>query len=276
MISASRRETSFPGTTTSHPASRPNTSEVPAMAYSRPSVRQTTRPPVLPVGFPAPLLISAFTAAAACWKLTACTYCVLPERRSSTNVSSRPPTSTLSPCSRGVASPPSRTPLINTSAAATALRITTWPSASPWRMACVGRMPSPVRLIGQAASLPRSTSPAGMVNFFAPHSSKAISLPLAGRAGNYARLCNRARKHGLRRDRLFLSNQPAAQPIPEQHRADDHGRIAVDEAPDEDVARRLLRRDVNRHHRRREQFREPRSAGRGRKIQQEGDQGLQH
>src|SRR6266487_975864 len=93
-ISACRRDTSLPGTTTSHEASRPKTSEVPAMAYSRPSVNDTTRPPVLTVTLPP--LASALAWAIACGTLMACTYCVLPLRRSSTNVSSCPPTATRS------------------------------------------------------------------------------------------------------------------------------------------------------------------------------------
>ncbi len=56
MISAWRRETSLPATTMSHPASRPNTIVAAVITYSRPSVRLTTRPPVLVAtpGLPVP------------------------------------------------------------------------------------------------------------------------------------------------------------------------------------------------------------------------------
>ena len=110
------------------PASRPNTTEVLVITYSRPSVRLTTRPPVLVV---APGLAGARTGAIASGSWTFWTNCVLPERRSSTNVSSWPPSSTLSPWRSGVGSAPSRTPLMSTSAAGVALRMTTCPSGCP-------------------------------------------------------------------------------------------------------------------------------------------------
>ncbi|OLC02753.1 MAG: hypothetical protein AUH46_06335 [Gemmatimonadetes bacterium 13_1_40CM_70_15] len=87
-ISAWRRDTSLPGTTTSQPASRPNTSEVPVIVYSRPSVRHTTRPPVLAVGLPAPLGAAALACAVASGTFIADMYWVLPLRRSSTKLSS--------------------------------------------------------------------------------------------------------------------------------------------------------------------------------------------
>jgi hypothetical protein len=51
MISAWQRETRFCGMTTSQMASRPNTNDEPSIAYSRPSVKLTKRPPVPAVAF---------------------------------------------------------------------------------------------------------------------------------------------------------------------------------------------------------------------------------
>ena len=84
-ISAWRRETSFPATTMSHPASRPNTIDAAVITYSRPSVRLTTRPPVLAVtpGLPAPRATGDASGIG-----SFCMNCVLPDRRSSTKVSS--------------------------------------------------------------------------------------------------------------------------------------------------------------------------------------------
>ncbi len=159
------------------------------MAYSLPSVSDTMRPPVFPVALPAPFA-SALAFSIAWGRLIAWTYCVLPLRRSSTKVSSWAATSTLSPCSSGVGSAPSRTPLISTSASGTALVITTCPSGSPLSLAWRGSTPAPVRLMAQAASLPRNTSPAGMVNFRPPISSNAMRLllpPPVGQAGKLRR-----------------------------------------------------------------------------------------
>src|SRR5882724_1843441 len=274
MISACRRDMSLPVTTTSHVASRPNTSEAPATAYSRPSVRLTTRPPVFPV-----LPALAFAACASiCGRLTASTYWVLPERRSSTNVNSFGPTCTLSPCSSGVGSAPRRTPLMRTSASGTAFRITTCPSGVPSNSACLGRTSAPPTCMAQPASLPRATVPGGMVNFLPPSSSNDIGSTPRGkiRAGNYSRSRNHATDRGLRAlDFLLHTDQSAAQPAPEQHRPEDHRRITVDEPPDERVARDQRTRHVERHHRRRQQLGEPRRPGRRREVEQEGDEGLQ-
>ena len=87
--------------TTSHPASRPNTMEAPLITYSRPSVSETTRPPVPAVASRA-LPDEGLAIAASIAGSTAATYCVLPLRRSSTNRSSCWPTWTLSPWSSGV------------------------------------------------------------------------------------------------------------------------------------------------------------------------------
>ncbi len=181
-ISAWRRETSFPETTTSQVASRPNTSEAPAMAYSRPSVNDTTRPPVLAVAWP------ALAFAIASGRFIAWTYCVLPLRRSSTNVSSWPATSTLSPWSNGVGSAPRRTPLINTSAAGTALAMTTCPSGIPLSLAWRGSTPATVRWMAQAGSLPKNTSPAGIVYLRPPISSNAMHALLPPYCGQAEKL----------------------------------------------------------------------------------------
>src|SRR6267154_2241410 len=269
MISAWRRETSLPGTTTSHEASRPKTRDAPAIAYSRPSVKETTRPPVPTVTFPP--FASALAWAIACGTLIAWTYCVLPLRRSSTKVSSWPPTSTLSPCSSGVGSAPRRTPLMRTSAAGDALRMITWPSAWPCSRACCGSTAAPASEIAQPASLPTITSPTGMVNFLPPSSSNAM-----WEAGSYARRRNRARKHGLRDvHRLLASHQPAPQPVPEEQRAGDHGRVAVDEPPNERVQRQLRGPDIDLHDRRGKKLGEPRRPWRRREVEQEGDERLE-
>src|SRR5882762_506294 len=269
MISAWRRETSFPGTTTSQEASRPKTRDAPAMAYSLPSVNETTRPPVFTVTFPP--LASAFARSMACGTLIACTYCVLPLRRSSTKVSSCPPTSTLSPCSSGVGSAPRRTPLMRTSAAGDALRMITWPSAWPCSRACCGSTAAPASEMAQPASLPSVTSPTGRGNFLPPSSSSAM-----WEAGSYARRRNRARKHGLRDvHRLLASHQPAPQPVPEEQRAGDHGRVAVDEPPNERVQRQLRGPDIDLHHRCRKELGEPGRPGRRCEVEEEGDERLQ-
>src|SRR5258708_21290197 len=178
MISACRRDMSLPVTTTWHVASRPNTREAPATAYSGPSVKLTTRPPVLPVLPPFPFAACAII----CGRFTASTYCVLPERRSSTNVNSFGPTCTLSPCRSGVGSAPRRTPLMRTSASGTALRITTWPSGVPSNSACLGSTSAPPTCMAQPASLPNATVPGGIVNFLPPSSSNAIGSVLRGKA----------------------------------------------------------------------------------------------
>src|SRR6267154_1400804 len=269
MISAWRRDTSFPETTTSQEASRPNTSDAPAMAYSRPSVSDTTRPPVFTVTLPP--LASAFAWAIACGTLIAWTYCVLPLRRSSTNVSSCPPTSTLSPCSSGVGSAPRRTPLMRTSAAGDALRMITWPSAWPCSRACCGSTAAPASEMAQPASLPSVTSPTGMVNLLPPSSSSAM-----WEAGSYARQCNRARKHTLRDVHRFLPpNQPAPQPVPKEQRAGDHRRVAVDEPPDQRVQRQLRRPDIDLHHRRGQELGQPGRTGSRCEVKEEGDERLE-
>src|SRR5207244_6772470 len=106
---------------------------------------------------------------------------------------------------------------------------------------------------------------------------EASSERETGSAGSYARSRNRARKHRLRtrdswlgplRDhRLLTPDEAALDPVPKQQRPDDHGRIAVDEAPDEGVGRQLRRLHVDLHHRGRQQLREPRRSGRGREIE---------
>ncbi len=184
MISAWRRETSFPGTTTSQEASRPKTRDAPAMAYSLPSVNETTRPPVFTVTFPP--LASAFARSIACGTLIACTYWVLPLRRSSTKVSSCPPTSTLSPCRRGVGSAPRRTPLMRTSASGTALVMTTCPSGRDFNFACLGRTPGMASGMALPGSAPSTTSPCGSVNLRPPISSNAMHA--------HSRICDQAVK----------------------------------------------------------------------------------
>src|SRR5260370_4813548 len=111
-MSAWRRDTSLPGTTTSQPASRRNTSELPAIVYSRPSVRHTTRPPVLPVGLPAPPPPpppppGAPALASASGTFIPGRYCLLPPRPPSTHVFSRPPRRTLAPVNTVSRPPPS-------------------------------------------------------------------------------------------------------------------------------------------------------------------------
>ncbi len=87
ITSACRRETFLLVITTSQLASRPINSEGPVTLYSRPSVSETNRPPVAAVAF---RLAAGFGGALAASNegSTACTYCVLPLRRSSTNSSS--------------------------------------------------------------------------------------------------------------------------------------------------------------------------------------------
>jgi len=186
-ISACRRETSLPETTTSQVASRPNTSEAPAIAYSRPSVSDTTRPPVLPVTLP-PALASLLALAIASGRFIAWTYWVLPLRRSSTKVSSWPATSTLSPWSNGVGSAPRRTPLMRTSASGTAFVITTCPSGCPLSLAWRGSTPAEVRWMALPGSLPRNTSPAGIVNLRPPISSNAMHVLLPRNCGQAGKL----------------------------------------------------------------------------------------
>ena len=158
-ISACRRDTWVPGTTTSAPASRPNRSAAVSILYSRPSVRQTTRPPVVPVGFAGP---PGFALAG--WRsvsLTAEMYVVLPLSRSSANSSSSAPMVILSPCSSGWGIEPRRTPLTSTTPLSSARRMVTDLSAPV--LSTTGRWgtPGPFRRRWHSAPDPTSISPAG-------------------------------------------------------------------------------------------------------------------
>src|SRR5215831_15040280 len=131
-------------------------------------------------------------------------------------------------------------------------------------------------------SLPNTTSPIGMVNRLPPSSSMDMN-EISGaliEVGSYARVCNRARRlrlrarARLRNDGQLPSDQPAAQPPPEQQRAECDGGVAVDKAPEQRVTGQQRTRNVNRHHRYREHLGEAGGSGRGSKIQQERDECL--
>src|ERR1041384_7658822 len=74
-------------------------------------------------------------------------------------------------------------------------------------------------------------------------------------------------------NRLFAADESTPQPVPEQQRSENHGRIAVDEAPDQRVTREQLPAHVDLHHRRRNHLGGARRARRGSKEQKEGYEG---
>src|SRR5512143_3769463 len=127
-------------------------------------------------------------------------------------------------------------------------------------------------------SLPRATSPRGIVNRLPPSSSKdmnGFSRGACRRSESYARGCNRASRRGLRDFSLELPpHESSAQPAPEEQRTERDRRIAVDETPDHGVARQQFPRHVDRHHGGRQHLGQARSARRGRKVEQERDERL--
>src|SRR5207247_11298581 len=69
----------------------------------------------------------------------------------------------------------------------------------------------------------------------------------------YAPSCRLVRQH-----RFFAPDERASQPPPEHQGPDDHGRVAVDEPPDEDVRGERGGLHVDLHYGGREQLSEPR------------------
>ena len=154
------------------PTSRPKVMPSALTTYSRPSTRETRRPPVAVVGFlgaPAdlPCPMSAATSAAL-------TNCVLPPFWSSPTRSSCPAISIRSPCNRGLGSTPSWTPLTNTIASGVPRRITT-PAGPTFTTARTLGLPS-----GNCTS--------------APSKAPMVASP-SGRASCWSRSC----RYGIRR-----------------------------------------------------------------------------
>ena len=172
-MNACRRETSVDSITTSHAASRPKTSGPSPTWYSRPSARLTSRPLVIgPAGCATGL---GDTADRRVFRGVASATWVAPMRLSSTTTSSTVPSCTLSPCSSGTGSAPSRTPLTITTASGSARRI-----AAPPRVDCtsawLSRTPAPSRRTAATGEDPRTVSPAASGQRRPPNSSWIIGL----------------------------------------------------------------------------------------------------